>query len=146
MMDELRKFFQSRGGFVVAGLVGFIGVAAVIYAVKANFGTTEAEDFTNNRWFIDADTGKPFRHELKPGMTVPIAAPSGKNTGYPAERCYWTKDGHVKQEPTLVLLNSYKGSKDPTFCPDCGRLVVGHNPAPVGQMKPPPTQAEYKSR
>src|SRR5689334_20140646 len=100
MLEDLRKFFQSRGGFVVAGVVGFLGLAAVIYAVKANFGTTEAESFTSDRWFIDAETGKPFHREIKAGMSIPLDAPSGKKSGYPAEKCYWTKDGHVKSEPT----------------------------------------------
>src|SRR5947209_4869185 len=148
MLDDLRKFFQSRGGFVVAGLVGLLGIVAVLYAVKANFGTTDSERFTSDRTFIDAATGKPFEHEIKAGDTLPLAAPSGQKTGWPAELCYWTKDGGIKKDPTAVLLNSYKnpGSREPTFCPDCGRLVVAHNPAPLDGAKPPPTETEYKAR
>jgi len=77
---------------------------------------------------------------------MPVLAPSGKNTGYEAELCYWTKDGKPKETPTPVLLNIYKGIKGPTFCPDCGRLVVGHNPPAMEGAKPPPTKDEYTPR
>jgi hypothetical protein len=84
---------------------------------------------------------------LKVGDQIPVKSPhSGKSTGYPAELCYWTKDGVIKSEPTAVLLRSHLGERSPTFCPDCGRLVVGHNPRPSQGDKPPPTQAEYKPR
>ena len=78
--------------------------------------------------------------------SVPAKAPSGGNTGYPSEKCYWTKDGKIKTEPTYVLLNIYKNSSEPTFCPDCGRLVVSHNPAPVAGRSAPPTKGEYQKR
>ena len=147
MLEDLRKFFQSRGGFIVAGMVGLVGIVAVVYAFKANFGTTDAERFTSDRTFIDASTGKPFSYTIKIGDTLPITAPSGQKTGWPAELCYWNKDGSIRKTPFPVLLNVYKnpGSREPTFCPDCGRLVVPHNPAPVEGSKPPPTQEEYKS-
>ena len=146
MIDDLRKFLQSRGGFVVAGVVGFIGIVAIIYAVRANFGATDGEQLAADRMFIDADTGKPFAHTLSLNDPIPVKAPSGKNTGYPAEACYWTKDGKPKPEPTWVLMNTWKGSKEPTFCPDCGRLVVGHNPPAVAGKAPPPTKEEYHKR
>ena len=52
----------------------------------------------------------------------------------------------LKPEPTWVLVNEFVGRPGPTFCPDCGRLVVGHNPAPGEGVKAPPKQAEYKPR
>ena len=58
----------------------------------------------------------------------------------------WTKDGKIKQDPTPVLLNEYAGKPGPTFCPDCGRRVVAHNPPPVIGAKPPPTKEEYAKR
>jgi hypothetical protein len=64
------------------------------------------------------------------------------NTGYPAEACYWTADGGTKTEPTWVLMNAVLGKPGPTFCPDCGRLVVARNPMPGPGVKPPPTQQE----
>jgi hypothetical protein len=42
-----------------------------------------------------------------------------------------------------VLINQWKNSTEPTFCPDCGRLVVGHNPPAVAGSTPPPTKEEY---
>jgi hypothetical protein len=145
MLDDLRKFFQSKAGFAIAGVLGAIGLVAIFVAFRATFGETESENFTTERLFIDADNGKPFKYEVVKGSTIPAPSPfSGKKTGYPAEMCYWTKDGKVKKDPTPVLLNLYKGSKDPTFCPDCGRLVKPHNPPPVDGATPPPTQQEYK--
>lgn len=81
--------------------------------------------------YICADSGKTFRHKPQPGETNPIMSPySNKKTAYPAEKCYWTKDGKQKLIPTYVLLNEYIGKKEPTICPDCGRLVTLHNPMP----------------
>ncbi|HVS72878.1 MAG TPA: hypothetical protein VHQ47_16600 [Phycisphaerae bacterium] len=101
----------------------------------------------STRWFVDAETHKPFRQKIAIGMAVPVKSPfTSRATGYPAELCYWTKDGKPKRDPTPVLLNSSIGIDEPTFCPDCGRLVVGHNPSPTPGMKPPPTQAEYEQR
>ena len=50
----------------------------------------------------------------------------------------------MKKEPTPVFVKSRAGEPGPTFCPDCGRLVVVHNPKPKDGDRPPPTQAEYK--
>jgi hypothetical protein len=96
--------------------------------------------------FMNAETGYVFHAKLKPDMTIPVVCPdTGKATGYMPETCYWTKDGHVKDDPTYVLLNMYKGVSGPTFCPDCGRLVVLHNPPAVEGRRPPPTQDEYNA-
>ena len=73
---------------------------------------------------IDATTGKTFEHEVAVGDKLPLKAPSGGMTGYPAEFCYWTKDGKIKKDPTPVLLNARVGKPGPTFCPDCGRSLV----------------------
>jgi hypothetical protein len=96
---------------------------------------------------MDATTGKPYNYSIKLGDKIPVKAPSGGMAGYPAEPCYWTKDGKIKNDPTYVLLNEYVGKPGPTFCPDCGRLVRSHNPAPQGpETRPPPTKAEYEKR
>jgi hypothetical protein len=97
--------------------------------------------------YICTETGKVFRHKNVLGETLPIYSRySGKNTGMPAEACYWTADGHPKTDPTWVLLNEEQGKSGPTFCPDCGRLVVGHNPRPGSGVKPPPNRAEFAAR
>jgi hypothetical protein len=94
--------------------------------------------------YICSETLKPFDYELKEGDSIPVLSPfTGKKTGYPAELCYWTKEGKIKETPTPVLLNELVGKPGPTFCPDCGRLVVGRNPPPQAGAAPPPTQAEY---
>ena len=127
----------------VAAVLVLVGVYFGYQALRG-FASTEGARLSADRMFIDAKTGKPFEATLKPGMPFPLSAPSGGNTGYPAEACYWTKDGKTKDIPTYVLLNSYAGKPEPTFCPDCGRLVRGHNPRPVEGMTAPPTQEEYK--
>ncbi len=100
-----------------------------------------------SRTYICTETGKTFRHEPEKGETLPIYSPySHKNTGMPGEACYWAADGKIKKEPTWVLLNSEVGKPEPTFCPDCGRLVVGHNPVPKPGDKPSPTREEYYAR
>jgi hypothetical protein len=94
--------------------------------------------------YVCSETLKPFDYELKVGDTIPVLSPyTGRQTGYPAEMCSWTKDGTVKERPTAVLLNSFAGKPEPTFCPDCGRLVVPHNPAPQAGAAPPVTKDKY---
>lgn len=81
--------------------------------------------------YICAETGKTFKHKPIPGETLPILSPfSNKKTAYPAEKCYWTRDGKAKLIPTYILLNEHIGVNEPTICPDCGRIVVDHNPMP----------------
>ena len=78
---------------------------------------------------------------------IPVESPyTNRPTGYEAELCYWTKDGKMRSEPYPVLLNSHARKPEPTFCPDCGRLVVPLNPAPSEGQSPPPTQPEYAAR
>ncbi|HEX8525106.1 MAG TPA: hypothetical protein VF669_22835 [Tepidisphaeraceae bacterium] len=146
MLEQLRKFFQSRAGVVTAATLVLIGVVAAAIAVRSTFGDSEAEAVSKGRMYIDSTNLKAYKYTLKVGDPVPAPAPSGKNTGFPAEECWWTKDGKIRTEPYYVLLNMYKGTRDPTFCPDCGRLVVGHNPKPEPGDRPPPTKDQYKSR
>ncbi len=86
---------------------------------------------------VCAKTLKHFQHRLTPGESFPVVSPhSNERSGYPAEKCYWTKDGRAKLEPTFVLLNEYLGKPGPTLCPDCGRLVEPHNPLPPSEKFP----------
>jgi hypothetical protein len=146
-MQSAREFLESKAGKYAA--TGFLAVVLliVIFVLKSFMGESPAEAATRDRLFMCAETEKSFRYKLEKGVTIPVPSPySGKETGYPAELCYWTKDGQTKTDPTPVLLNSYKHVPGPTFCPDCGRLVVGHNPAPDADSKPPPTREEYEAR
>lgn len=143
----VREFLQTPAGTGVAigGTVVLLGV--MLWVILGSLGGSEAAALSRDRTFVDADTATPFEHTLVVGETIPVAAPSGKKSGYPAELCYWTKEGTVKADPTAVLLNEYVGKDGPTFCPDCGRLVVGHNPKPEpGATSPPPTEAEMNAR
>ncbi len=144
-MSKLRQFFDSTPGKIFGGLVVVGGLLAAVWALRSSLGDPNV-DAANNRFFVDAETGKPFPYELKLGDEVPVLAPSGNKTGYPAEACFWTKEGQPKTTPTYVILNESLGKSGPTFCPDCNRLVVGYNPTPGPDTKVPPTQAEFKPR
>jgi hypothetical protein len=124
---------------VCAAIGAYLGVRAIM-------GPGEAAASSRERMFVDVTTGKPFQQELEVGMTFPVQAPSGGKSGYPAEPCYWNADGSVRQDPSWVVLNETQGKHGPTFCPDCGRLVVIHNPPADAGRKPPPTKAEWDSR
>ena len=141
-MERLREFLKGGAGKVLAAVVVAVGLVAIVMQVR-RLTTSEGERLSANRMFVDAETGEAFEYNLSGNAEIPAPAPSGKKTGYPAEACYWTKDGQAKPEPTWVLINMWKGSNEPTFCRDCGRLVVGHNPAPGPGVSPPPTKDEY---
>ena len=146
-MGSLGDFLRTPRGKAVGTITASLALIAVAVLFYSYFGTSKEARAANHRVFICAETRKTFEADLKVGMTIPIHSPhSGKDTGWPAELCYWNKDGTAKKEPTPVLLRSYVGERGPTFCPDCGRLVVGHNPFPVEGMRPPPTEEEYKQR
>ena len=146
-MDAIREFLNKPVGKIIGAAIGIAALMASGWIMYRYLGPTDAERASRDRVYIDSETGKTFTHSLQIGDTIPLVSPStGRPTGYPAEMCYWTPDGHLKDDPTPVLLNQYVGKKGPTFCPDCGRLVVPHNPKPNPQDKPPPTLAEYNAR
>lgn len=113
-------------------LVSIALFAAAGYLVWRTFAYPEyAAPDTEPVMYICSETKKEFGHVRKAGEKSPVYSPhSKKNTGYPAEKCFWTKDGKIKDHPTYVLVNEYLGSSEPTLCPDCGRLVTLHNPRP----------------
>ena len=142
----LREFFNTTAGKVTA--VAIVVVALGLMAVQSyrGLGPADAARASRDRMFICSETGKSFGLELEAGMHIPVhSSYSAKQTGYPAELCFWTKDGKTKTEPTLVLLNSWTGKPGPTFCPDCGRLVISRNPPPGVDAKPPPPREEYRN-
>ncbi len=146
-MERIREFLETTTGKAIG--VGVIALAAIVlfFAGRSYFGSSSAANLSRDRAFICSQTGKAFEHTLEYGEAIPIKSPFSKeNTGYPAELCYWTREGTIKQTPTAVLLRSWLGEKGPTFCKDCGRLVVGHNPKPREGDPPPPTGAEYSER
>lgn len=129
---------------VAASIFGITCLVLAVWSIAHYLGPSPAVAASTHGQFICAETGKPFSLTITPGLTLPVRSPySGKDTGYPAELCYWTKDGAIRTEPVPVLLNSYLGRRDPTFCPDCGRLVRSRNPQPVPGSAPP-TRQQYK--
>lgn len=91
-----------------------------------------------------AETKQIFEHKPEIGENWPVMSPYTKRkTGYPVERCYWTKDNKQKSKPDYVILNEHLGLKGATLCPVCGRIVVGHNPPPPSNvpMADEPTSA-----
>ncbi|HEX2974245.1 MAG TPA: hypothetical protein VHP11_18060 [Tepidisphaeraceae bacterium] len=140
----MRGWLDSAMGKNAAIALAIVGIGGMVWAIQRNFGRTDAAIAAQDRTFICAESGKAFQHRLSLSDSIPIASPySGKRTGYPAELCYWTASGQIQTKPTPVLLNSYRGRAEPTFCPDCGRLVVSHNPAPDPSRQPPPTRSQY---
>lgn len=144
-MSGIREFLNSGPGKVVSALVclGAVGLAALL--IYRNLASNPAVA-ANQRVFVDVATGQPFGHDLKLGEEIPVLAPSGQQTGYPTEACFWTKDGKPKETATFVVLNETMGKTGPTFCPDCDRLVVGHNPVASADRQPPPTREEMSKR
>ncbi len=138
-----RRFLGQPRRRAIVSIFGILALAIGIWSVAHYLGPSPAVAASTRGQFICAETGKPFALTIAPGMTLPVRSPySGKNTGYPIEFCYWTRDGGIRKEPFPVLLNSYLGKRGPTFCPDCGRLVRSRNPLPV-PGSPPPTREQY---
>jgi len=144
-MAGLREFFESSVGKIAALVFGLLALIVAAVAIWRSLGPSEAALLSTDRVYIDIENGKTFNHTLKAGDLSRVKSPySGKDTGVEAERCYWTKDGKPKKDPTYVLLNQAAGKPGPTFCPDCGRLVVPLNPPANSMGPPPPTREEYE--
>ncbi len=103
--------------------------------VSVEFGR-ESGDYLSH-----PEVGKPFEYTVQRGDREPVESPhTGRRTGYSAEKCYWTKDAGgnwaAKPEPTFVLLKTKldPNTTEETYCPDCGKEVVGHNPLPPQEL------------
>ncbi len=146
--EKLREFLVSpAGGRAIGAVVTLVAIVGAYLGYRSYFKNEVAAMLLSDRVYICSETGKTFRVDVKPGMTTPIDSPaSGKKTGYPAEFCFWTRDGRIKPEPTYVLLNTYVHKPGPTICPDCGRVVSPMNPMPRPGDTPPPRGNELKTR
>lgn len=138
--DGMLGIVFAAGALVIILAVGWVGIRALT--------SNPVNELLNSELvFMCSKTGKTFEVELKSGMTIPVRSPYTKeNTGYPAERCYWTADGKIKNEPTFVLLNNYRGDKSATYCHDCGRLVKEFNPLPQPGDTPPPLKLDKRKQ
>ena len=84
-------FLDTPTGKAVAAVIVLIAAIAVYLLVRPR---DVAADLSRKRVFICSETNKSFALTVEEGMMVPVKSPySGKNTGYPAEMCWWTKDG-----------------------------------------------------
>lgn len=120
------------GGGALVGLV----VLVWMLATSSLFARDPMVDASRTRPAKDSVTGVDFRDfQMPPGDAPPWKNPStGQETLWPAELCYWTRDGKATLTPTLVILNQYTGQTGKTMCPDCGREVVRHNPTPPVEL------------
>ncbi|MCA9255002.1 MAG: hypothetical protein KDA33_05165 [Phycisphaerales bacterium] len=132
------KAFSAIALFIVAG-----GLAAW------RLWQPSPANFANDRGFKCAECGYDYAYEIKNGDIEPLECPKcSQKSAYQAEMCFWTKDADgnyiAKTEPTLVLLirRINPASSEPTYCPDCGHEVVGHNPRPDEAMMLEATQRE----
>jgi hypothetical protein len=143
----IRELLKGPTGKAAAFAFVLLGLALAAWSIWSNVGPDQATAWSANATFVCAETGKPFTHTIQRGETLPMLSPySGKKTGYPAELCNWTADGKPKEQFTPVLLNAYVNKPGPTFCPDCGRLVVPQNAPASPDRRPPPTRQEYEKR
>ena len=123
------------GGFgLFVALVLFGSAGWMFYNYRAEITTTNAapeQPVATPRPFLCSVDGNQFFYGMKEHESPPVNCPKcKKTTAYPCEACYYTKDGGIKDSPTWVILNHYLGKKGDTICPDCGHVVIGHNPDP----------------
>src|SRR4051794_29559264 len=104
MDGDTSGFFQTKIGRVVSFVIVCLALAVLAYFVIPLVARSGSEATTaNERIYADAsfDPPPPFKIKLHPGMQTPFLPPlPQKQTGSPAELCYWTKDGKPKTEPT----------------------------------------------
>ena len=147
MSKGVRDFLSGTTGKAIGIAGAVVALVAAVVMARNSFGPPAETRNANDRVFVCSETGKTFNYTIKRGDRFPVKSPhSGKNTGYEAEKCFWTADGKIKEKPTYVLLNDYVDKPGPTYCPDCGRLVIRFNPPPTTDAVPPPTQAENKGQ
>jgi len=109
-----------------------VAVALVVFQLSGR--QPDIGDLASSAPAICSETGEVFERFVAPREAQPWTNPkTDKRTLWPAERCFYTKDGKVKSKPTFVFLKAWLGEKGETICPDCGRRVVLRNPAPKGE-------------
>jgi hypothetical protein len=127
-----RRNILFAGGAAVLAMILLVVVIGRAVAARAQ----DPGVLSRFRPVIDSETGKLYEEfRISEESAFPWRNPeTGRDTLYPAEACFWTKDGGAKLEPTYVLLNSFAGREGPTLCPDCGKPVVAHNPLPPVEL------------
>lgn len=125
---------------IMLGAAVVLLILAGVFVVRA-LGPDRGVALSETRVFMCAECGKQFTITLKIGDMEPFECPScGAKASYLTEKCCWTKgengEWKAKLEPTYVILKNRidPDSTEKTFCPDCGREVVGHNPLPPREL------------
>jgi len=123
----------ARKNFIAVAVCLLSLVAVTVVMILTFRGGDSAASVSEQRTVIDAETGELFENfRIPEGKAFPYDNPkTGKAKLFPAEACFWTKDGKIKDKPTWVLLNEHAGKPGQTVCPDCGHPVKQHNPYPV---------------
>lgn len=125
--DTDTKTYKKPKRPMTTALMVIVAIGGVVFLWRQLF-PYELSATANQRTFVCAETGKSFQHDLTNGEAEPILSPfTSRNTAWEGEPCYWTKDGNAKKSPTWVVLKKRMGLEEATYCPDCGREVVGHN-------------------
>ncbi len=119
-----------------------LGIAVLLIAAAGGVvwyqvgGESAAATAAHQRVLMCNECQGTFPHDLVEDEIQPIECDvCGKQAAYSPEECYWAKgaDGswQGKIEPTYVILKSRMDptSSEKTLCPDCGKVVVGHNKA-----------------
>jgi hypothetical protein len=129
--------------------LGVLGVIIAVFVATRFMGERAASPGSESRIrvMIDAETGEVFEnYRITEGAAGPWEHPTtGRKTLFQPEVCYWTRDGKAKLDPTYVLLNEFKGESGQTICPDCGRVVVAHNPLPPDELMIEAAEARKRS-
>jgi predicted RNA-binding Zn-ribbon protein involved in translation (DUF1610 family) len=126
-------------------IVAVVALAVAGGIMYSTFSGKSAVSVAQERAYkcVEPNCGHIFEHTLQIGDMEPFACPKcGKSSGWKAEACYWAKDKDAsgnwkaKLEPTLVVVKKRVDpeTSDRTYCPDCGREVVGHNPRPPREL------------
>jgi len=144
LFKKIQDFFTTGAGRYTAALLFVVAILVAFLSFMHNFGKSDALSYSDAPLFIDSVTGQSFHYQLHVGDMIPVLSPfTGKNTAYPADFSWWSKDGTILQTPEPVLMNSWIGKLGPTFAPISGRLVTPHEQPPLPGSKPPPTREEY---
>ncbi len=127
---------SNRREIIMIGGAAIALIAAAAIAYSTLGGGNDPGAASRRRTLIDAQTGEVFKDfPIRDGDAYPRPNPkTGTDTLYPAEACYWNRDGTAKLTPTYVFVRAYLGEPGETRCPDCGREVVQHNPLPPDDL------------
>ena len=113
----------------VLTVVAVLAVGYAGYSIMSAFGTPDDIREANTRILRDSNTGELVAVEITLDTPpYPLKNKStGTNTLYPTEVC-WARECGNLPEGTRVILNAWLKKDGPTYCQNCGALVVPRNP------------------